>query len=186
MSEDPPSPNVDIVVVALDSLWQEDLDDAEALASSAALAAIAQSVALDPEGADLARSDFQAAELSVVLADDGLVRCLNRDYRGQDRPTNVLSFADLDGPGETLPGAPRLLGEVVLARQTVMNEAKAQRKRPGHHFAHLVVHGVLHVLGYDHQSAPEAEAMEALERRVLADLGVADPYAVTIDDRLAN
>lgn len=186
MSEEPPSPNVDIAVVALDPAWQEALDGAEGLASRAALAAIRKTVALDEQGPVLARSDFKAAELSVVLADDRLVQALNRDFRGQDRPTNVLSFADLDGPGAVIPGAPRLLGEVVLARQTVMNEAREQRKRPGDHLAHLVVHGVLHLLGHDHQSTPEAEAMEALERSILADLGVADPYANPVDEPLVN
>ena len=177
---------MDIVVIALDPLWRETLDGAEDLASSAALATIEKTAAVDEKGAAVAQCEFRAAELSVVLADDSLVQSLNRDFRGQDRPTNVLSFADLDGPGEMVPDAPRFLGEVVLARQTVMDEAREQRKRPRDHLAHLVVHGVLHLLGHDHQSGPEAEAMEALERRILADLGVADPYAYPVDDRLVH
>lgn len=110
----------------------------------------------------------------MVLADDRLVRSLNREYRGRDTATNVLSFAGLDGPAE--PGTPRLLGDVVLARETVVREACEQGKTPADHLAHLVVHGVLHLLGYDHQTTTQAETMEDLERAVLAGLGVADPY----------
>jgi len=117
------------------------------------------------------------AELSIVLVDDADMRQLNRDFRGRDRPTNVLSFAGREGP-ETpvVPGAPVGLGDVVLAFETVAREACAQGKTLADHAAHLVVHGVLHLLGYDHERVRRARQMEALEIAVLAGLGIGDPY----------
>ncbi len=112
--------------------------------------------------------------LAIALADDDAVRALNRDFRGKNKPTNVLSFP-ADGRA-TAPGAPRFLGDIVLARQTVTREACAQRKRLADHLTHLVVHGTLHLLGYDHEVDAEAERMERLEVRILAGLGVPDPY----------
>jgi probable rRNA maturation factor len=115
-------------------------------------------------------------ELAILLADDALVQRLNRDYRGKDKPTNVLSFPAADGSAIPDGGAPLLLGDVVLAGETVSREARAQRKPMAAHLSHLVVHGVLHLLGYDHVRAGEARRMEALETEVLAGLGIADPY----------
>ncbi len=109
-----------------------------------------------------------------MLSEDATVRALNRQWRGQDKPTNVLSFAA--GAETAPPGAPCLLGDVVLAYETVAAEAKAQGKPMAHHLCHLVVHGVLHLLGFDHERAAEAERMEALETVILAGLGIADPY----------
>lgn len=105
----------------------------------------------------------------IVLADDARLRALNRRYRSKDKPTNVLSFASDAGHGA--------LGDVVLARETVRAEARAAGLKADHHLAHLVVHGVLHLLGRDHAREAEARAMEALEARALARLGIADPYA---------
>ena len=118
------------------------------------------------------------AEMSVVLADNALVHQLNRDYRGKDKPTNVLSFAltEADEP-ELGEGAAIMLGDVILAYETVQREAAEQGKDPSDHLTHLVVHGVLHLLGYDHMTDEEAEEMEALETQLLAGLGIADPYA---------
>ena len=108
------------------------------------------------------------AELSLVLTDDAAIRVLNRDWRGKDRPTNVLSFAS----GEAM-----LPGDVVLAYETVTREALEQGTSVADHLRHLIVHGVLHLLGHDHEGDSDAERMEALETRILAGLGVADPYA---------
>ncbi len=113
-------------------------------------------------------------ELGIVLADDRFVRRLNRDYRGKDRPTNVLSFASGDGP--LPPTARRPLGDIVLALGTLRREAREQDKSLRDHFAHLVVHGVLHLCGHDHVEPRRAARMERIERRVLATLGVPDPY----------
>jgi probable rRNA maturation factor len=115
-------------------------------------------------------------ELGVNLSDDACQHRLNRDYRGLDMPTNVLAFPAW-APGETLASdAPLLLGDVVLAFETVMREAEEQSKPLADHLSHLTVHGVLHLLGYDHRVPDEALTMEALERSILASLGVPDPY----------
>ncbi|HEX2137237.1 MAG TPA: rRNA maturation RNase YbeY [Microvirga sp.] len=141
-----------------------------------------------PEGGameDLARRAFTAAlaaaadrpagpvEISLLLTDDEGIRALNRQWRGKDGPTNVLSFPAPEQPG--VPG-PRLLGDVALAYETVRREAEAEGKRFEDHVAHLLVHGALHLLGYDHELEGQAEIMEALEVKALAALGIADPY----------
>lgn len=175
MSEDPGSTSLEVAVATRDPHWRDAEPRCEDLARRAATAAFGREEA----GHGLVGQ----VEVSLVLADDALVRDLNRTYRGQDRATNVLSFtndAELD-PASVARGAaiagPRLLGDVILARETVLREARDQGKSVGEHLTHLVVHGVLHLLGFDHEEAPEAEAMEALEVAILADLGIADPYA---------
>lgn len=118
------------------------------------------------------------AELSVILTSDRAIRTLNRRWRRRDKPTNVLSFpAPAQAPGRLPRGAPRHLGDIVLAYETVAREARAEGKPLDHHIAHLALHGFLHLLGYDHESHGQAEAMERRERRILARLGVPDPYA---------
>jgi probable rRNA maturation factor len=144
--------------------WRRSLPDAERRAARAARAAL--------RGA-ASRLRARRAELSLVLADDGTVRRLNRRWRGRDRATNVLSFPAAEPPPR---GAPLLLGDVVLAFETVRREAKAQGKSLADHLAHLVTHGVLHLIGYDHAADAEARRMEGLERRILRRLGIADPY----------
>jgi len=113
------------------------------------------------------------AELAIRIVglDEG--RALNRDYRGRDYATNVLSFPAELPPGIALP----LIGDLAICAPVVLREAAEQAKRPRDHWAHLTVHGVLHLLGYDHIDDGEAEAMETLETRILAGLGIADPYA---------
>lgn len=115
----------------------------------------------------------KATELSIriVGADEG--RTLNRDYRGKDYATNVLSFEAELPPDLKLP----LVGDMVVCAPVVAREAAEQGKHARDHWAHLTVHGTLHLLGYDHVVAAEAETMEALETRILAGLGIADPYA---------
>jgi probable rRNA maturation factor len=117
-------------------------------------------------------------EISIVLSTDARVRTLNRDYRGKDKPTNVLSFPAVDE--ERMTPGPLMLGDIVLALQTTQKEAKAENKPFKAHVAHLVVHGVLHLLGYDHEIERDALKMERMERLILADLGIADPYADTV------
>jgi probable rRNA maturation factor len=113
-----------------------------------------------------------ARVVCVVLSDDAAVRALNRDWRGKDAPTNVLSF-----PAAASPGAARIsLGDIVIAFETVEREAQAEGKPFLHHLAHLAAHGFLHLCGYDHQQSDEAAAMEGLERTVLARLDIPDPY----------
>lgn len=114
------------------------------------------------------------AELSLVLTDDARIRLLNRDWRGIDKPTNVLSFPAADDDDED-PGP--LLGDVVVAYETTAREAADEGKRFDDHVAHLLVHGLLHLFGFDHEDDEEAEEMEALESEILAGLGIADPWA---------
>ena len=115
-------------------------------------------------------------ELSVALSDDAHLRELNRDHRGVDRATNVLSFpSEQIAVGEQPPHP--MLGDLVFAHETCAREAAAQGKSFDAHFAHLFVHGLLHLYGYDHGTDADAERMEAMERRTLARLGIADPYA---------
>lgn len=131
-----------------------------------------------PENTSTEENVLSSVELTIVVADDGFVQNLNRDYRGKDEPTNVLAFAALDGPEDPLiPGEALMLGDVILAVQTTVHEAAQKAVSPADHLRHLVVHGVLHLLGYDHEEDAAAEAMECLEVRILARLGIADPYA---------
>ncbi|MDR3440422.1 rRNA maturation RNase YbeY [Telmatospirillum sp.] len=153
--------------------WGLALPEAEALCRRAALAALAGAAEALPPVAE------ERLEISLVLADNAMVQELNRQYRGQDKPTNVLSFAALDDEDDVLPeDGPLLLGDVILAFETTAAEARTEDKALADHLAHLVVHGVLHLLGYDHLEEDEAEEMEAAERSILAGLGIADPYAV--------
>ena len=115
----------------------------------------------------------KATELSIRIVDTAEGRALNRDYRGKDYATNVLSFEAELPSGVKLP----LIGDLAICAPVVAREAAEQGKRERDHWAHLTVHGVLHLLGYDHIEDADAEVMEALETRVLADLGIADPYA---------
>ncbi len=160
---DDDSPTIEVGVV--DAGWNRAIDDPVRTARQAAAAALDR-VAIPA-----------AAELSVRLTNDAEIRALNRQYRGVDKPTNVLSFASLETPQPTVCNGPALLGDVVVALETVLAEAKAEGKPADRHLSHLIVHGVLHLLGFDHQVEPAADEMEALEVRILSDLGVANPYA---------
>jgi len=139
------------------------LGEVEALAERAVTAALA--VASD--------APRKPIEISVLLADDATIRELNREWRGKDKPTNVLSFPAPEQPG--VPG-PRHLGDLALAFETLEREARDEDKPLADHATHLIVHGTLHLLGYDHETTGEAEIMEALEVKALARLGIADPY----------
>ncbi len=144
--------------------WAPVAPDAEAVARRAARA-VWSAVQRNANATD--------TELSIALVDDVAMRRLNSDWRGKDQPTNVLSFPAGDA---STPGRPVLLGDVVLALETVQREAADLRRAVDDHVSHLVVHGVLHLLGYDHEASAGAMAMEALETEILAGLGIADPY----------
>jgi probable rRNA maturation factor len=141
-----------------DAGWRVRLPNADALAAAAAEASLA------------AAPDAPSGDIVILLTNDVEVHELNRRFRGKDTPTNVLSF-----PAGANPHGH--LGDVALALGVCAAEARAQAKALADHLQHLVAHGVLHLVGYDHQDEAEAEAMEALERDILAKLGVADPYA---------
>ncbi|MGO1119425.1 rRNA maturation RNase YbeY [Rhodovibrionaceae bacterium A322] len=150
-----------IDVAVAEGAWEDGLPQAQELARDVAAQVL--------DGFD----EGDAFEVSLVLADDALLQQLNRDYRQKDKPTNVLSFpADTPSP----EGEPELLGDVILSYSTCRREAEEQGKTLQDHFTHLLVHGLLHLLGFDHEADAEAEEMEALEREILADLGIADPY----------
>ena len=117
---------------------------------------------------------LEGAELSLLLTDDKRIRAVNRDWRGFDKPTNVLSFPAV--PPERVASSP-VLGDIVLALETLTREAEAEGKSFGDHLSHLVIHGLLHLLGEDHETEAEAQRMEAMETAALARLGIADPYA---------
>jgi probable rRNA maturation factor len=114
------------------------------------------------------------AEISIMLCDDARIRTVNKEWRGIDKPTNVLSFPAV--PPARLKSAP-MLGDIVIAFETVEREAQAEDKPFADHLRHLTIHGLLHLLGFDHETTDEAEIMEACEVRALARLGIADPYA---------
>jgi probable rRNA maturation factor len=114
-----------------------------------------------------------AGEVSIVLTDDSAIRSLNRDWRGIDKPTNVLSFA-ASGP-DTGEGS-RLLGDIVIAFETLERECADENRDFLHHLAHLAVHGFLHLNGYDHETDAQAEAMERLESKIMTCLNLPDPY----------
>ncbi len=153
-------------VVAAADCWINE-PDAEAVIQRAIAAA-----------ASAADADVDDAELAVMLTDDAGIRTLNKDFRGIDKPTNVLSFPAAPPPGSgTEDDAPRALGDIAIAYQTVRREADDEHKPFAHHLSHLAVHGFLHLIGYDHETDDTAEAMEALETEILAQLGIPDPYA---------
>jgi len=158
----------------------EGVADWDALATRAAVAAVERT----PHG-PLATTPA-LVEISVRLASDDEVRTLNAQYRGKDKPTNVLSFPmvqpDLiDTVSQNSDDGELLLGDIVLAHGVCVAEAAERGIPVEDHATHLMVHGVLHLLGYDHQGDDEAEAMEAIERDCLAGLGIADPYLVRED-----
>jgi probable rRNA maturation factor len=117
----------------------------------------------------------KGGELAIVLTDDSSIRLLNRQWRGIDKATNVLSFPSQDACGQ-LP----LIGDIVLAYETIAQEARNEGKPFAHHLAHLAVHGFLHLHGYDHQQDDDADAMEALERKILRRLAIPDPYRLQV------
>ena len=120
-------------------------------------------------------------EVSVRIVAEDEMRALNRDYRDKDKPANVLSFPA--GQVTGLPEAePMPIGDIVVCADVVSNEAAEQGKAPPDHWAHMLVHGTLHLLGFDHEADAEAAAMETLESRILAEQGVADPYGAADDN----
>jgi probable rRNA maturation factor len=128
--------------------------------------------------AELADADTENAELAVMLTDDAGIRTLNRNWRGIDKATNVLSFPALQPTGPVGPDdAPRMLGDIAIAYETTRREADEETKPFDHHLSHLAVHGFLHLIGFDHENDADADAMESLEKEILTQLGIPDPYA---------
>ena len=156
-------PITEVLVVA--DAWQAE-PDAETVIHRAIAAA-----------AEFADADIGEAELAVMLTDDDGIRTLNSNWRGIDKPTNVLSFPALPPSGPSGPDdAPRMLGDIAIAYQTTRQEADEEQKPFDHHLSHLAVHGFLHLIGHDHEQDDDSEIMEALEQEILAQLGIPDPY----------
>jgi probable rRNA maturation factor len=157
-------PITEVLIVA--DCWQTE-PDAEAVIQRAVAAA-----------AEIAKAGIGEAELAVMLTDDSGIRTLNNNWRGIDKPTNVLSFPALPPTGAGGPDdAPRMLGDIAIAYETTRKEADDEQKPFDHHLSHLAVHGFLHLIGYDHEKEVDAEEMESLEQAILAQLGIPDPYA---------
>jgi probable rRNA maturation factor len=157
-------PITEVLVVA--DCWQTE-PDAEAV--------IQRAIATAAETVD---ADIGEAELAVMLTDDAGIRTLNSNWRGIDKPTNVLSFPALQPTGQGGPDdPPRMLGDIAIAFQTSRMEADDEQKPFEHHLSHLAIHGFLHLIGYDHEKDDDAETMEALEAEILAQLGIPDPFA---------
>ena len=157
-------PITEVLVVA--DCWRDE-PDAEAVIQRAIAAA-----------AETVDQDVGEAELAVMLTDDAGIRTLNSNWRGVDKPTNVLSFPALQPSCSSGEGdAPRMLGDIAIAYQTMRKEADDEQKPFEHHLSHLAIHGFLHLIGYDHDKDDDAEAMETLEQEILAQLGIPNPYA---------
>ena len=158
-------PITEVLVVA--ECWQTE-PAAEAIIHRAVAAA-----------AEIVNAGLGETELAVMLTDDAGIRTLNSNWRGIDKPTNVLSFPPLPPTGPGGPDdAPRMLGDIAIAYETTRREADDEQKPFDHHLSHLAVHGFLHLIGYDHEKDDDAETMEALEQEILAQLGIPDPYTV--------
>lgn len=160
-----PSRAVAEIEILFEAEGWESLPDAEAIAQRAGLAALAAEAA-DP-----------GAAVAILLTDDAAMQALNAQFRGKDKPTNVLSFPAPPMPAGAGDAESLFLGDLALGYETCAAEALADGKSLGDHLAHLVVHGVLHLMGHDHETEAEAEEMEGRERAILASLGIADPYA---------
>jgi probable rRNA maturation factor len=158
----PLPPTADVLIAA--DCWQAQLDAEDIVQHAIAAAAAFVELPADE------------TELAVMLTDDARIRELNREWRGQDKATNVLSFPAAQPPGET--PQPLMLGDIAIAYETTLSEAETEGKPFQNHLSHLAIHGFLHLLGYDHLDDDEAEEMEGLERDILAKLGIADPYPI--------
>ncbi len=146
-----------------DAAWSDELEDPDSVCQKA-IAAIDAEL---PEAVD--------GEISIALVSDDYIQTLNTTYRQKNKPTNVLSFPSVRAMG--------MLGDIVLARETIVREAEEREKSLHDHFTHLVIHGFLHLQGYDHQSEPEAEQMEGLEIRALSRLNIDNPYKINERDK---
>ena len=157
---------MEIGITIRHTAWRTALPEARRVTRKAALAALALT------------SKPEARELAIVLADDTLVRALNKDYRDVDKATNVLAFRYADCEPSPALASDEALGDVVVALETARCEAETAGRSLQQHLSHLVIHGVLHLLGYDHSNDADAEKMEELEIQALASIGISNPYVL--------
>ncbi|PZO78319.1 MAG: rRNA maturation RNase YbeY [Micavibrio aeruginosavorus] len=164
-----PSDDHEIDVAVQEPDWHASHLDLEDVARTAIL----QALRMAPLPEEI---EGRSIEVSVVLANDDLLQVLNREYRGKDKPTNVLSFAQLDADSPVPEDGPYPVGDIILSYQTIDREAKEQDKFFKDHYTHMLVHGLLHLLGFDHVEEDEANVMESLEIRILENLNIQNPY----------
>lgn len=166
---------LDVEITLQEQRWLKAIPDYEEVASALALCTFEHAL----------EANLKAPlELSIVLANDEFIQELNHTHRNKDQPTNVLAFPNLENVKISLATqatmqTPLSLGDVVLALETLENEARQQNKLLVHHFSHLLIHGILHLLGFDHQTPTQADEMEALEIEILRTLDIKNPYNPT-------
>ncbi len=167
--------SVEVDVDVETSSWPSDAIDSERLCQKMAAA----TYHIIQEAGQIDVPDMASnVEIAIRLTSDAELAALNFQYRGIDKPTNVLSFAALDSDAPAPPGGiPVFLGDIAIAAETVRREAQEQSKSVSNHLAHMVVHGTLHLLGFDHETETDAAEMENLEREILLEFGIEDPYA---------
>jgi probable rRNA maturation factor len=161
--------DVTLEVFVEDANWDKALQDHTLLAETAIRAACTQKICAKT-----------SLECNLILANDSYVQKLNREFRGKDKPTNVLSFPT---PQNSLTLDETSIGDIFLALETIQKEALSEEKQFAHHFQHLVIHGFLHLLGYDHENESDAKIMEDLEIKTLATLGIHNPYLESDNSR---
>jgi len=159
-------PNIEIDITIQEECWNDAINDIDNLIREAISTALHNHI-----------NALESVEISIVLADDHIIQELNKAYREKDMPTNVLSFPMSEPKDLKKPLIPFCsLGDIILAYETITREAKEQNKRLSDHFTHMLVHGCLHLLHYDHIDNDEAEVMEKQEITLLAQLGIKNPY----------
>jgi len=162
------NPEIDVTIPC--AAWRDAVGEVEDVCRRAALAVL-----------DIMAPNGGPIEVSIVLSDDDFIRSLNREFRGRDEPTDVLSFSNEEPNLPDRDERPVLLGDVVVAFQTASRDASADGLGLAGHLSHLVVHGMLHLFGFDHEIETDAARMERQEMAVLATLGVANPYATPVE-----
>lgn len=178
---------IDLATTISDPNWQGTVSDIDGLAAEAVRATLV-SVSTEFQLTPVADAPKPIVEISLVFTNDENIQALNRDYRDKDKPTNVLSYPDTPLSQAELSGAvlmdePLLLGDIVMARETLIREAEEQSKSFRDHLTHLLVHGVLHLAGFDHMEENEAEKMENLEIMILQSLHISNPYELSDQPR---
>lgn len=162
-------PPISVDTLVEDDIWNAKLSNHDEL--------IEETVEITLHNLNIFEKNDKIAEISVTLTNDESIQSLNKDYRGKDKPTNVLSFPQIDWSNDDWKDDPMvMLGDVVVSFETIAREAEEQSKSLEHHFTHMLVHSIVHLFGYDHETDEEAEEMEALEIEILKQMGIENPY----------
>lgn len=162
-------PPISVDTLVEDDIWNAKLSNHDEL--------IEETVEKTLHHLNIFEKNDKITEISVTLTNDESIQSLNKDYRGKDKPTNVLSFPQIDWSNDDWKDDPVvMLGDVVVSFETIAREAEEQSKSLEHHFTHMLVHSIVHLFGYDHETDEEAEEMEALEIEILKQMGIENPY----------